>query len=265
MPYLVKFLNADVASPCEAPANTTVKLGTFRHYRTIEDQSRADSEEGQRGLDLQIRKPSKALDDFIGENPTACRYPTDAILPDGTFAFEYHVMVHEHLYEFNAWIFCCSMVDDLDQIPIIARRLESTHHYFITEEKRFVSCLQQSLKRDLRLGSVLPDGRERIPHPKGGNVFIEARKGMVSYASKETTYMRLAVDTLEDFYEKHSKTLTPELWHRKPRRFTEDSEYRIILFATAGERSDIYTTNDEFVILPMDLTGVVSAVPAIFS
>lgn len=55
MPYLVKFLPDDVTPPFTNPAKATVKLGTFKHYRAIEDAARRDQEEGQRGLDLLMR------------------------------------------------------------------------------------------------------------------------------------------------------------------------------------------------------------------
>lgn len=261
MPYLVKFLSDDVPPPYIDPTKATVKLGTFKHYREIEDATRMDREEGQRGLDLLIRKPSKGLDALIASNPHAPGYPSDAIRPDGTFPFEYHVMDHEHLYDFNAWLFCCSIVEDLAAIPGLSQRFGATHFYFISDGNGFLSRIQHSLKSDLQARPVLPDSRERIPHPKHGNVFLDARKGSVTYSDQETKYTNLTVDTLEDFHEKHARQLSVDLWHRKANRFSDDSEFRIILFATERRGGPIYTTNDDFVILPVNLQGVISAEP----
>ncbi len=50
--YLVKFIPDDVKAPYANPSKSTIKIGTFNHYRNIECDIRRDREEGQRGLDL---------------------------------------------------------------------------------------------------------------------------------------------------------------------------------------------------------------------
>lgn len=261
MAYLVKFLSEDVTSPTIKPAMATVKLGTFKHYREIEDVARMDCEEGQRGLDLLIRRPSKRLDELIVSSAYTPPYSNEHILPDGTFGFEYHVMNYEYLYDFNAWIFCCSIIENLSDIPKLAQRFGASHYYFISDGNAFIQRTMQSLALDLQTRPLRSDGKERIPHPKNGKVFLDIHKGIVVYSDEETKYTRLTVDTLEQFYEKHLMQLSFDLMRQKSKRFSEDKEFRIIYFATESRGGSIFTTNDDSIILSIDLSGIISAEP----
>ena len=179
--YIVKFLPKDISSPCLDPANATIKVGTFHHYRNIEDPTRCDREEGQRGLDLLVRKPSPRLDALIESELTAPQYDKNQIDNDGFFTFEYHILIHEHLYEFNSWVFCCSHIESLAEIDELKNNFESDKYYFITDFDSFVSRTQRAIASDLKKSPYLNDGSFRIVHKGLNNVFLDGYKDLVTY------------------------------------------------------------------------------------
>lgn len=65
-------------------------------------------------------------------------YCADVIDENEFFTCEYHLQIHEHLYEFNTWVFCCSIIDDLKQIDSLKKRFNSSHHYFISDLDAFI-------------------------------------------------------------------------------------------------------------------------------
>lgn len=196
MPYLVKFLPEDVVPPYVAPECASVKIGTFQHYRTIEDETRRDIEEGQRGLDLTVRKPSRRLDELIASSPYAPQYPKDQVKEDGTFDFEYHILDHGHLYDFNAWMFCCSVIEDLSDIEPLKTRFNAKNYYFITDLDGLILRIQRSLAADLQARPFHPSGALRIIYPINGNVFLDGYKNVVTYSPNATKYTTLTCDTL---------------------------------------------------------------------
>ena len=258
MPYLVKFLPEDVTPPYVAPECASVKIGSFMHYREVEDETRRDAEEGQRGLDLTVRKPSRRLDELIAGSPYAPQYPKDQVNEDGTFNFEYHILDHEHLYDFNAWIFCCSIIEDLNDIETLKARFNAKHYYFISNLDGLIHRIQRSLAADLQARPFHPSGEPRVIYPKNGNVFLDGYKNVVTYSPDATKYTTLTCDTLEEFFENHARSLSMNLLCTKSKRFAEEKEFRVIFYACEKRGGPIYKTTDDFVILQADLTAIVS-------
>lgn len=259
MPYLVKFLPADVMPPYVAPECATVKIGSFMHFRKIEDETRRDSEEGQRGLDLTIRKPSRGLDELIANSKYAPQYPKDQVNADGAFNFEYHILDHAHLYDFNAWIFCCSIIENLSDIETLKTRFNAKHHYFITDLDSLIHKIQRSLAADLQARPFHPSGEPRVIYPKNGNVFLDGHKNVVTYSPEETKYTVLTCDSLEEFFQNHARDLSIDLMCTKSKRFADEKEFRIIFYACEKRGGQIYKTTDDYVILQADLRGIVSS------
>jgi len=259
MPYLVKFLPENVPPPYLAPERATLKIGTFKHYREIEDETRRDAEEGQRGLDLTIRRPSKRLDELIAGSPYAPQYPKDQINVDGTFNFEYHILDHEHLYNFNAWVFCCSIIDDLKDIEPLKKRFNAKHHYFITNIDTLIQRTQRALAADLKTRPCHAFGGARVIYPTGGNVYLDGYKNSVTYSHNESKYTTITCDSLEEFFENHARALSIDLWFRKSKRFfEEEKEFRFIFYACEKRGGQIYTTTDDSIILQVNLEDIVS-------
>ena len=258
MQYLVKFLSENVTPPYVTPECTTVKIGSFKHYRKIEDETRRDAEEGQRGLDLTVRKPSRRLDELIAGSQYAPQYPKDQLNEDGTFNFEYHILDHEHLYDFNAWIFCCSIIQDLHDIEALKVRFNAKHCYFISNLGGLIHSIQHSLVTDLQVRPCHPSGEPRIIHPTNGEIFLKSYHNVVTYSQDSAKYTTLTCDTLEEFFENHAKNLSINLWRTKSNRFAEEKEFRVIFYACDKHGRQIYKTTDDYVILPTDLRSIVS-------
>jgi hypothetical protein len=259
--YLVKFISDDIEPPYKNPTNSTIKIGTFNHYRNIECDIRQDREEGQRGLDLILKRPCKKLDELIEKEEAYGGYSADVIDANGFFTCEYHLQIHEHLYEFNTWIFCCSIIDDLKQIDSLKERFNSSHYYFIPDLDSFILKIQKALSEDLKKQPLLPDDVPRVVYPVDGNFFIDGYKDIVKYTDESTNYVRTECETLSEYINsKRSRALDRALWFKKQNRFKEDSEFRIIFYACnkRGEGAETYSTNDDYLILPVDLTGSVS-------
>jgi hypothetical protein len=259
MAYLVKFLPEDVKPPFLEPKSATLKIGTFKHYRNIEDETRRDREEGQRGLDLTVRKTSKRLEELIKSSPYAPKYPKDQVNEDGTFKFEYHILDHDHLYDFNAWVFCCSIIENLEDIEIIKKRFNAKHHFFITDLDALIYKIQCALALNLQKMPFDSSGNPRIDYPENGKVFLDGHKNLVTYSSVPTKYTALTLDTLEEFYEKHARKISMSKMCTKSKSFEGDKEFRIIFFACENRGGNIYNTIDDHVILKIDLTDIISS------
>jgi len=259
--YLVKFIPDDVEPPYNNPKKSTIKIGTFHHYRDIECDIRQDREEGQRGLDLIIKRPCEKLDELIEKEEAYGSYSTDVIDENGSFTCEYHLQIHEHLYEFNTWVFCCSVVDDLKQIDPLKKRFNSSGYYFISDLDSFILKIQKALSDNLKKQPFLPNGLPRVVYPVGGNVYIDGYKDIVKYTDESTNYIRTESETLSKYINsKRNRALDRALWFKKQNRFKEDNEFRIIFYACnkRGESAEMYSTNDDYLIVPLDLTDSVT-------
>jgi len=262
--YLVKFLPDDVELPYNNPTKSTIKIGTFNHYRNIECNVRKDREEGQRGLDLIIKRPCEKLDELIERDEIYGGYSPDVVDEQGAFTCEFHIQEHEHLYDFNSWVFCCSVIDDLKQIEKLKKYFNCSHYYFISDLDLFIQKIQQALSVDLQR-QPLTGGSPRIVYPANGTVHIDGYKDIVEYTDESSKYTVLEVETLSEFINsKRNRVLNRKLWFQKHNRFQEESEFRFIFYACnrRGEDAEIYTTKDDYLILPVDLTGSISKEPS---
>lgn len=177
--YLVKFTDR-IHLPDDAHLDAyRLKLGTFSEYRLTEEATRRDPNEGQTGLDLQILRPSPALDELLGRFPWG-QYDSSDVDDEGHFKAEHHFLDADHLSEFNAWIFCCSAIDDLGLLPSLQDRFEAESYYFITEVDGFANAIQQSLVSNLRIQPNTPAGQRRVRAPEGVSVFVDGWKDFVS-------------------------------------------------------------------------------------
>jgi len=66
--YLVRFTSKEYYPNFKDLSKYGIKIGTFHHFRKIQDKVRQDQEEGQRGLHLTIKKPCEKLDECIKRN-----------------------------------------------------------------------------------------------------------------------------------------------------------------------------------------------------
>lgn len=264
--YLVRFTSKKYYPDFKNLTEYKIKLGTFHHYRNIEDQIRQDKEEGQCGLDLIIKKPCKKLDELIEKETTGfMKYDKNKLNEDGEFKAETHIMVHEHLYEFNSWMFCCSIIEDLALIPELKEYFECDSHYFISDIDRFMLSVQNSLSESLKQKRVDEDNNPIILHGSEKNVWIEGFKNIVIYGLRNG-YQQKTVNTIEEFMNSHqSREINREIWFQKPKKFEIESEYRIVLYPTAGRKEQkIFNINDDFRLLKCDLTNCLSAEPKSF-
>ena len=147
------------------------------------------------------------------------------------------------------------------EIEFLKTRFNSSHYYFISDLDSFIFKIQKALSEDLKRQPLLSTDVPRVVYPAGGNVFIYGCKDIVKYTDDSTNYIRTECETLSEYINsKRSRALDRALWFKKQKRFKEDSEFRIIFYACnkRGEGAETYTTNDDYLILPVDLTGSIS-------
>ncbi len=239
-----------------------IKIGSFLYYREIEDKKRRDQQEGQRGLDLILKRPCKKLDELIKKNGYG-DYNSDYLDSTGCFKGEYHLLVHDHMYEFNAWVFCCSIIDDLNDIEKLKTNFECDSFYFISDIDKFINSIQRSLGKDLISTPKTLSGELRVKHPEKESVFLDGWKDIVSYKN-DSKSMTFTYDTLEDFLNnKDSRSINQKLWFQKPVKFRDEMEFRYILYPS-GPRPENkrYSINEKYCFLDVDLTGCISENPA---
>lgn len=264
--YLVRFTSKKYYPDFNQLSKYKIKLGTFHHYRKIEDEIRRDREEGQRGLDLIIKKPCKKLDELIEkETPGFFKYDSSLLNEKGEFITETHIMVHDHLYEFNSWMFCCSIIEDLSLIPKLEEYFECDSHYFITDLDGFVLSTQKALSKSLQNNRFDEDGKPIVLHGDEPNVWIDGFKNYVKYGIRNG-YQKDTVNTLTEFmHSQKFRAINMDLWFHKPKRFDFESEFRIVLYPTAGrEEKMIFNINDDSRLVKCDLTGCISRKPISF-
>ncbi|MFX0556823.1 hypothetical protein ACOCEA_08490 [Maribacter sp. CXY002] len=264
--YLVRFTSKEYYPNFEDLSKYKIKLGTFHHYRKIEDGVRQDKEEGQRGLDLVIKKPCKKLLDGIERDEIIFGpYDESLLNENGEFKAETHILVHEHLYEFNSWMFCCSIIEDLSLIPKLEEYFECDSHYFISDLDGFVKATQNALADSLKKNRFDKDGKPFILHGTEPNVWIDGFKNYVKYGIRDG-YQNETVNTLTEFMNSQkSRAINMDIWFHKPKRFEFESEFRIVLYATAGrEENKVFNINDDSRLVECDLTDCISIEPKTF-
>jgi hypothetical protein len=265
--YIVRFTSKKYSPDFGDLTKYKLKLGTFHHYRNIEDKVRQDKEEGQRGLDLIIKKPCEKLDEFIEKDTQGfIKYDDKNYLNvNGEFNAETHILVHEHSYEFNSWIFCFSIIDDLSLIPKLEEYFECDSHYFVSDLRGFMFEIQNALAESLKHNSVDKNGKPIILHGKAPNVWIEKSIGSVMYGISEA-YQKITVNTLTEFMNSTKfSEINKNSWFHKPKQFALESELRIVFYPTAGKDETImFNINDDFRLLECNLTGYISSEPIIY-
>ncbi|PIB30496.1 hypothetical protein BFP77_04410 [Maribacter sp. 4U21] len=260
--YLIKFTPKEFYPDFSDLTNYNIKLGTFHHYRNIENSILSDKSEGQRGLTLRIKKPCPKLEQLSKEEGSYITYDKSSLNEKGEFKAEFYLQLHDHLLEFNAWLFCCSHVDDLEYINTLKEHFKCESYFFIYDVDKFVNSIQRALSDDLKANPLNENNEERVIYEKGGNVFIDGYKDAVRYSDK-SKWMNRECETLTQFIEsKKSREVDQNLWFQKPKRYITEQEVRFIYFPTAGrtERKR-FNIRDDFKILGSDFSDCISEEP----
>lgn len=259
--YIVKFLKSKYLPDFNNLAKYQLKLGSFFYYREIEDSKLRDPAEGQRGLDLILRKPSKGLDELIEQNGYG-HYTPESLDTNGYFKPEYHLLVHEHMNEYNTWIFCCSIIDNLNEIEEIKENFGCDKHYFISDINAFINSIQKSLAKDLKSNPYTSSGGLRIIHEQKEPIFLDGWKNPVTYKN-DSKYMKFTYETLEDFLNhKDSRAIDQSLWFIKPTKFYTEKEFRFILYPSEKRPgTKRFSINEKSCLLDVDLTECISLEP----
>ncbi|MDD9723320.1 hypothetical protein PVW51_21670 [Sulfitobacter sp. PR48] len=266
MVYLVKFVSEAKYKPNALTcSNFNLKLGTFHHYRSIEDEKFRDIQEGQIGREIVVQRPCQKLEELASNPRSGIDLNPENLDEEGNFVARTALLVHEHLAEFNAWVFCCSLVENLDEIPEIQQRFEAKDYFFITNPERFSSQLLRSLGADLQQNFFLPDGRPRIDKFKFENaLLLDGFHSNVAYDS-ETQWMSTAyVDTLTEFLSEQVRELDRSIWFRKQQKFCVEKEFRWVFYPSRGRATgheSYYSVNDDYRILRTDVCGSTSSTP----
>lgn len=174
-------------------------------------------------------------------------------------------MYHEHLLDFNAWIFCLSLIDELSEIKILKERFECDSCYFISDYDLFEKRIQMALAENLKAQPKTLTGKDRIfpRYPSNESIYIDGWRQPVEYGNADK-YMRFEFETLSEFYESGSYVqVERSFWFRKSKLYEVEKEFRLCFYAS-GERASrqiMYSTIDNFCDLNVDLEDCISLKP----
>ncbi len=261
--YLVKFVENKYMPDFKNLNNYSIRIGSFLDYKKTEDLKRQDRSEGQRGLQLTIKRPCSKLDDFIAKGDLLMPEYTQKELDDkGNFIPEVHIIDHEHLEDFNAWIFCCSIVDNIEDIEKIKNKFNADDYYFISDIDKFINTIQHSLSKNLQNYPNNKNNKPRIQFPKGNNIYMDGYKNIVTY-SADSKYMNFTSNTLTEYLaSKNTRTINMQLWFNKGVKFQEEKEFRFIL-SPSSKRDEglLYNIDEMSCLLNVNLNDCISQVP----
>ncbi|MBZ9730548.1 hypothetical protein LB467_12710 [Salegentibacter sp. JZCK2] len=255
--YLIKFIDCEYLPDFDNLESTSIKIGTFHHYRKIEDRLRRDEKEGQKGLNLRVKKPCNTLRETFKEKIE--ELPLDH---KGHFIDDFYVNIIDHSYEFNSWVFCSSLVRDLSEIEKFKSYFNCECYYFITDYKKFENAIQKALVNDLKFHSLNNDGENRLEKDNRDLYYLSGKRQNVIYGNNDKCMVQ-ECETFSEFIKSQEvKQVNSNFWFYKPQRFEEEKEFRFIIYATADKKHDkFYSTTDDFLILNCDLRDAISAIP----
>ena len=261
--YLVKFVEKQYMPNFQNLNNYSIRVGSFLDYKKTEDLKRQDRSEGQRGLHLTIKRPCRKLDDLIAKGDLQMPQYTEKELDDkGDFIPEVHMMDHEYLEDFNAWIFCCSIVDHIEDIEKIKNKFNADDYYFISDIDKFINTIQHSLGKNLQDYPNNQNKKPRVQYPKGNKIYIDGYKNIVTYNS-DSKYMNFTYNTLTEYSEsKNTKAINMQLWFNKGVKFQEEKEFRFILFPSSKrDEGLLYNIDEMSCFLNVNLNDCISQLP----
>jgi len=260
--YLVKFVEKKYLPDFENLGDYSIRLGSFLDYKKTEDLKRQDRSEGQRGLHLRIKRPCKKLEEYIKEDKLLSpEYTAKDLDKEGDFIPEVNMLSHEYLDDFNAWFFCSSIVEDLNDIEEIRSKFDADSYYFISDINKFINEIQKSLGKNLQKYRNNKKGKPRIKYPDGNKVYLDGIFNKVNY-SNESKYMDFTYNTLEDFLvSKDNRAIDKKLWFRKSKTFKVEKEFRFLLYPTVGRDKELYNVNEDSCFLNVNLNECVSEKP----
>ncbi len=264
--YLVRFTDKKYYPDFSDLSKYIIKLGTLHHYRNIEDKVRRDQNEGQKGLDLILKRPCKKLDELRAKEGSFFPHiDENNYKENGEFKAEFHILAHDHLYDFNAWVFCCSVIDDLDLIPELEKHFECDSHYFITDIDLFVNQMQKSLAANLVQNPTDEQGKKRMRFGNEKKIYLDGYKDIVKY-NNDSKSMEYTYETLTDFMNsKYSREVNQKYWFQKSKRFEIEREFRVIFFPTTNRtEGKRFTITDNSIFLECNLNNCVSIEPKFY-
>ena len=197
--YIVKLADRKHVPDDPNLSAVPLKLGSFHHYRNIEDSQRQDVQEGQSGAHVLVRRPSPRLDLLALEVPYIPN-GRDRVDDEGKFDFKHNLVLHDHLADFNVWIYSLSAVASLAEVDSLKELFGTDSAFFITDINAFERALVNALQLDLKLSPLNEDGRKRLLVPGTQSVGLGSTKGLVTYRD-DSKWMRFEVDTLEEFFD----------------------------------------------------------------
>lgn len=241
--YLVKYttkLWRDAALSQES-----LRIGSVLHYRQIEDLRFRDEDEGEGRIVHSSKIPltAEAHNRIFAEHPYR--------LNDGWTIDTNGVPLLSERSQFNAFVFCCSLLRRNHQIHNHARQFKSDAWYFIKNPLAFADAVAQGLKAHLAIAmrdAHMPDSaREKLHQLEVLPVF-----GLVKYTSESKDQL-VTDENLESF---KPKQLRLEPFFRKSPAFQDEREFRFIWLINLGcmENNDFDLTTTT--LRTVDLSGL---------
>jgi len=131
--------------------------------------------------------------------------------------------------------------------------------WFALFHNRFILAIQNALAVSIKNNRF---DKNRIPiilHEDEPKVWIDGFKNTVKYGIQNDAQIEIA-DTLTEFINSSKyRTINLDVLFQKPRRLEFESEFRIVLYPTAGrEEKKIFNINDDFRLVECNITNCTS-------
>lgn len=242
--FIVKYLKSEYID--RTISGESIRIGTFKYFRNIEDSSLVDKNEGAGKFLIHGNKFSTdLLNPFLVQ-----KLPEDFIIEfeagKGTLIID-DVIV-------NMFVFCTTYVDDIEDIEKIRKRrfMDKDSYLCIADENTFIEKCSQNLLHQIR-----------INHPDEIK-YIYNWSGKVDY----TDFPKKTDIDYNDFVQKGLPlALNLRLLFEKPVKYEPEQEFRFVWIITNKPiESDhgLYSIEQDYCDVQIEPNGCISKDPIEF-
>ena len=209
-------------------AGLSIRIGTLKYYRNIENKLIRDEEEGGGRIVYDCRIPLTA------ERFNRYFVDDNIKLAEGWSFNTSGVPLVSERSPFNAFIFCCTLVNDEKEIPKLSQAFKSNAHYYIKDIWEFADRIgDRLLKRVIREARRYPE-RISFSADQLSSLKVYPMVGKVKY-SDEPKVRAINENNLDTF---NPRLYKPEHLITKPLKFASEQEFRFIWFLNLGDVSE---------------------------
>lgn len=232
--FLAKF--TDQKWKNEALNGQSIRIGSFQYYREIENEKFRDEDEGQGSVVYKSKEPltEKVHNQIFADS--SLRMGNGWTIDTGG------VPLISEKSSFNTFIFCCSMLDSLKEIPKFKRNFEKDSVYFIKDIWKFTDRISNEIHKNIIKEFKVNPSSFSFGEDKIKRLQVLPVIGKVTYTDESKDRI-VTEENSKDF---NPWTFDLKTVFRKPTKFSNEKEFRFIWVINLG---DIYSDKEEDVDL----------------